>query len=179
MLFTRNIKAQLLNRVDTLGGNNIDQNREDTITKTISISGTLFDEKTKEQVPFANIIVLDSLGNNLATLTTGIFGEYRAKIDKILIKGKSISIKASYTGYETIIIKDIPIRSLKHNFFIDNERPIGTDHTIGGAVMMSMPGIIESTNTQEQKRMQKDDVFNSEFDNKKAISPKDAINSPQ
>jgi uncharacterized protein (DUF697 family) len=178
MLFTRNIKAQLLNRLDTLGGNNIDQNRDDTITKTIWISGTLFDEKTKEAIPFANIIVMDSIANVLSTGITDLDGKYWCKIDKVLIKGKNISIKASYVGYETTIVKNIPINSFKRNITICADKSPGSSIMAFGAVIQTTPGIIE-LNTQEQKRAQKDDVFNSEFDNKKAISPKDAINNPQ
>jgi hypothetical protein len=177
MLFTRNIKAQLLNKVDTTGGNNIDQNRDDTITKTISISGTLIDEKTKETMPFANIIVLDSLGNILSKRITDIDGQYRHQIDKVLIKGKSISIKASYEGYDTVIVKDVPINSFKRNITICADKRPGSSIMAVGAVIQTTPGII--LEPVKQKSTQKDDVFNSEFDNKKAISPKDGINSPQ
>ncbi|HXU27807.1 MAG TPA: carboxypeptidase-like regulatory domain-containing protein [Bacteroidia bacterium] len=136
LLFTKNVKAQLLNKINFSADSIPQQNIDDSITKTISISGTLIDETTKDSIPFATIIVTDSLSNILGTGVTTINGRYNFILPKAIIKGKSVSVMASHNGYQTVVIKSIPIISLKQNISI--ERYIGGYEVAGSMTSVSI-----------------------------------------
>jgi hypothetical protein len=161
LLFTRNIKAQLLNKTDTSFEGNTNQNRVDTLTKTITVSGFLTDKKTKETIPFANVAVYDNLNNQLGVATTDINGVYKIKLDQAVIKGKTISVKAVYIGYEPTMIKDIPLNSIKQNIYISLS---------AGAVLMGDVMVVEPIEPVKPTNKTKDDLFNSEYDTKR-ITP--------
>lgn len=110
LFFNKNIKAQFAVDYEKSSVDS-NKNQSDTITKSIIIRGILTDKKTKETIPFANVVVFDKYNNQLAFATTDIDGNYIIEIKKIQIKGGSISIKAVYVGYESVLIKDIPIQS--------------------------------------------------------------------
>ncbi|MFI5141111.1 MAG: carboxypeptidase-like regulatory domain-containing protein [Bacteroidia bacterium] len=134
---------------------------DDTIIKTITISGTLIDEKTKESMPFATIIVTDSLSNQLGTGATNLNGEYNFNIPKANICGKSINITASYLGYDTIIVSNIPIISLRNDIYI--EKAIGNVSMMGGMIVTYMQDP-EPFYLHEENPMSSNDLFTSEFD---------------
>jgi len=164
LLFTKNVKAQLLNKINFSTDSIPQQNMDDTITKNITISGTLLDEKTKETIPFANLTVTDSLSNQIGMGTTDIDGAYNLIFDKALICGKSISIMASYQSYDTLIVKNIPIISLKQSIFIRRE----TYESVSvGMLIRTIEVVIENPRySVETPKLQKDEVFVSEFDRK-------------
>lgn len=117
LLFTRNIKAQIVHK-NAANNPNSNKNQGNVIIKTITISGVLTDEKTKQVISSANIKAYDNLNNFLGMATTDVNGAYALKFDKINIKGKSIRLLAMYNDYDPINITDIPIHSKKQNIKI-------------------------------------------------------------
>ena len=177
LLFTKNVKAQLINKINFSTDSVPQQNMDDTITKNITISGTLLDETTKETIPFANITVTDSLSNPIGMGTTDIDGTYNLVFDKALICGKSISIMASYQGYDTLIVKNVPIISLKQSIFIRRE---SYESVTVGMLVRTVEVIIENPlYSIETPKLQKDEVFVSEFDRTPRPTRDDVAKNPR
>lgn len=120
LLFTKIGRSQSNKDVDIKDAAD-SQSPADSIGKKINISGVLTDKKTKESIPFANVIAYDKSHNQLGACITDMDGNYSLQLNNV--SGKSISIKATYIGYVSMQINDIPLNSLKKtiNIKLDND----------------------------------------------------------
>ena len=76
-----------------------------------ALKGKVLDKKTKEPIPFTNIVVENS-GTRAGGTTSDINGEYTIKP---LNPGK-YDIKASFVGFKPVLIKGFVVRSEKIEF---------------------------------------------------------------
>jgi VCBS repeat-containing protein len=102
--------------------------------KNIFITGILEDKENKEPIVFAYVVAYDENNNQLGSVLTDIDGQY--KFDLKNIKGKKLSLKAAYIGYQTVVIQDVPLTSSKRTINIklkNSGNVLGELIEVGGA----------------------------------------------
>lgn len=77
-----------------------------------ALQGKVIDKKTKEAIPFANIILVNK-GTQVGGTTSDFNGNYQIKP----IPPGKYDLKASYVGYKTVLIKGINIASDQIRFY--------------------------------------------------------------
>lgn len=77
-----------------------------------SLKGKIIDEETGEPVPFANVVVESPGGDQVGGATSDFEGKYEVKP---LPPGK-YNVKATYVGYEKLMIKGVVINANKVRF---------------------------------------------------------------
>lgn len=103
------------------------KNSSDTIGKKITITGVITEKESKEPVPFATVVAFDKNNDQLGAVTTDLDGKYTLLLNHLT--GKYISLKTAYIGYESVLVKDIPLNSLKKEIRI---KLSGSDVILGG-----------------------------------------------
>jgi len=178
LLFTKNIKAQVPNDVTFEPEIFPPQNADDSVTKMITISGVLLDEKTKETIPFGNVVIYNDTKTQLGVSTTDIDGKYSITLPIAAIHGKTLSIKAVYVGYKAAMIVKVPIKSLKQNISLSMGSTEDGIMLVG--LLVSDPGLYDSGNCylheEDPQKKHTDDLFTSEFDTK--TPTRHTINKP-
>ncbi len=80
--------------------------------KTGSIKGKVLDESTSEPIPFANVSLLDSLGQAILGTTTDFDGKYTLKP---VSKGM-YDLQVSFVGYQSVKISGLIVKSSRITF---------------------------------------------------------------
>ncbi|MGZ4159139.1 MAG: carboxypeptidase-like regulatory domain-containing protein [Bacteroidia bacterium] len=75
-------------------------------TDSVTIRGVVTDKSSKENLPFVNIALMQG-DSVIAATMTDMNGEYKLKADPK--KYSKLDLKASYIGYENILIKDVAV----------------------------------------------------------------------
>lgn len=117
LLVTKFTKAQSV-KADTNTENDTSVKiKPDSLTKKITISGTLTDKANKEPIPFAVVVAYDKEMSELGKTTSDFDGNYKLELTNV--KGTHISLKAVYVGYNTVLIKDIPLGNTRRNIHMN------------------------------------------------------------
>ncbi len=119
---------------------------------TIIVKGIVQDKKTREKIPFVNVVAYyaDSI---VSSATTNIEGEYELKIPK---EYTVVDVKAIYIGYNGRVFKGVSISPGK-NIVVDFDLEQNQDIMLDGIMIMSDEPIINDEPKPEGKTIKKEE----------------------
>jgi len=122
-----------------------------TQNDTITISGTVQDEKTKEALPFANV-VLYSQETQVGIAQTDFDGKFKMQLDTLNIQ--QLKMVITFIGYPNMTIENLPIISSSKVYLLNEEEMIGCSFRI-----YKKP-LIDISNTSTGITLDLDDIRN-------------------